>query len=75
MNLRANEVTTSNAIGKSPKIGETVAVIDYPDTSAGEITDRLDNNYVLVRWADFPTPRSIAPASFAARKRRNALGA
>ena len=42
--------------GQSLKVGETVVFIDYPDTSAGKITDRLDDDYVLVRWADFSTP-------------------
>ena len=42
--------------GQSLKVGEAVVFIDYPDTTAGEITDRLDDDYVLVRWADYSTP-------------------
>jgi hypothetical protein len=38
------------------KVGEEVVIIDYPDSTAGEIVDRLDDDYVLVRWADFSTP-------------------
>jgi hypothetical protein len=41
---------------QSLKVGEAVVLIDYPGTSAGEITDRLDDDYVLVRWADYSTP-------------------
>jgi hypothetical protein len=41
---------------QSLKVGEAVVFIDYPDTSAGEITDRLDDDYVLVRWGVFSTP-------------------
>lgn len=41
---------------QSLKVGEAVVFIDYPDSSSGEITDRLDDDYVLVRWADFSTP-------------------
>jgi hypothetical protein len=42
--------------GQFLKVGEAVVFIDYPDSSAGEITDRLDDDYVLVRWADYATP-------------------
>ena len=41
---------------QSLKVGEAVVFIDYPDTTTGEIVDRLDDDYVLVRWADFSTP-------------------
>ena len=40
----------------SLKVGEAVVFVDYPDSSAGKITDRLDDDYVLVRWAEFSTP-------------------
>jgi hypothetical protein len=42
--------------GQFLKVGETVVFIVYPVSSAGKITDRLDDDYVLVRWADFSTP-------------------
>jgi hypothetical protein len=42
--------------GQSLKVGEAVVFIDYPETVAGKITDRLDADYVLVRWGDFSTP-------------------
>jgi hypothetical protein len=41
---------------QSLRVGEAVVFIDYPDSRAGEITDRLDDDYVLVRWADYSTP-------------------
>ena len=41
---------------QSLKVGDAVVFIDYPDASAGKITDRLDDDYVLVRWGDFSTP-------------------
>jgi hypothetical protein len=41
---------------QSLRVGEAVVFVDYPDTAAGEIVDRLDDDYVLVRWADFSTP-------------------
>ena len=43
---------------QSLRVGEAVVFDDYPDTAPGEITDRLDDDYVLVRWADFSTPTS-----------------
>jgi hypothetical protein len=41
---------------QSLRVGEAVVFIDYPDSTAGEIVDRLDDDYVLVRWAEFSTP-------------------
>ena len=41
---------------KTLKVGEAVVLVDYPDSSSGQITDRLDDDNVLVRWADFSTP-------------------
>jgi hypothetical protein len=38
------------------RVGEAVVFVDYPDSTAGEIVDRLDDDYVLVRWADYCTP-------------------
>jgi hypothetical protein len=41
---------------QSLRVGEAVVFTDYPDSPAGEIVDRLDDDYVLVRWADFSNP-------------------
>jgi hypothetical protein len=34
------------------KVGERVVLIDYADGVVGEIAERLDENYVRVRWQD-----------------------
>lgn len=41
---------------QSLRVGEAVVFIDYPHSTAGEIVDRLDDDYVLVRWADYSNP-------------------
>jgi hypothetical protein len=38
------------------KVGDTVALMDYRDGAAGEIVERLNADYVRVKWADFSTP-------------------
>ena len=41
---------------QSLNVGEAVVRIDYPDSTTGEIGERLYDDYVLVMWVDAPTP-------------------
>jgi hypothetical protein len=38
------------------KIGEVVAFTEYNSGADGIIVERLDADYVRVKWADFSTP-------------------
>jgi hypothetical protein len=40
----------------SLKIGDAVVSIDYPDSTVGEIVERLNVDYVRVKWADYLPP-------------------
>jgi hypothetical protein len=34
------------------KVGERVVLMKYADSVVGEIAERLDDDYVLVKWRD-----------------------
>jgi hypothetical protein len=40
----------------SLKIGDAVVFVDYADSTVGEIVERLNADYVRVKWADDLSP-------------------